>query len=137
MAVNRYNGDRSWYAVSTYAGYEDKVADSINQRVGTPDFANNIFEAIVPKEKQIEIKVFSFEDKVKISVFNTGMPIPEADIPNIWNKFYKVDKARTREYGGSGLGLSIVKHGAKIHNARIEMESTPGTGTVITLRFPK
>ena len=60
-------------------------------------------------EKQIEIKVFSFEDKVKISVFNTGMPIPEADLPNIWNKFYKVDKARTREYGGSGIGLSIVK----------------------------
>ena len=56
MAVNRYNGERSWYAVSTYSGYEDKVADSINQRVGTPDFANNIFEAIVPKEKQIEIK---------------------------------------------------------------------------------
>jgi transcriptional antiterminator NusG len=56
MAVNRYNGDRSWYAVSTYAGYEDKVADSINQRVDTADFANNIFEAIVPKEKQIEIK---------------------------------------------------------------------------------
>lgn len=56
MAVNRYNGERSWYAVSTYSGYEDKVADSINQRVGTPDFAGNIFEAIVPKEKQIEIK---------------------------------------------------------------------------------
>lgn len=56
MAVNRYNGDRSWYAVSTYSGYEDKVADSINQRVGNPDFVGNIFEAIVPKEKQIEIK---------------------------------------------------------------------------------
>ena len=39
----------------------------------------------------------------------TGTPIPEADVPNLWNKFYKVDKARTREYGGSGIGLSIVK----------------------------
>ena len=42
-------------------------------------------------------------------MFNTGEPIPDKDIENIWNKFYKVDKARTREYGGSGIGLSIVK----------------------------
>ena len=61
-------------------------------------------------EKEIEIKVLNEgEDRVKVTVFNTGTPIPEADIPNLWNKFYKVDKARTREYGGSGIGLSIVK----------------------------
>lgn len=47
--------------------------------------------------------------QVKVSVFNTGEPIPEEDIPNLWTKFYKVDKARTRAYGGSGIGLSIVK----------------------------
>lgn len=56
MAVNRYDGTRSWYAVSTYSGYEDKVADSINQRTGSVEMANKIFEAIVPKEKRIEIK---------------------------------------------------------------------------------
>ena len=56
MAVNRYDGTRSWYAISTYSGYEDKVADSIKQRVGTIDFKNKIFDAVVPKEKQIEIK---------------------------------------------------------------------------------
>ena len=44
-----------------------------------------------------------------IRVFNTGNPIPEEDLPNLWIKFYKVDKARTRSYGGSGIGLSIVK----------------------------
>ena len=48
-------------------------------------------------------------DKVRVSVFNTGNPIPEEDVDNIWIKFYKVDKARTREYGGSGIGLSIVR----------------------------
>lgn len=47
--------------------------------------------------------------RVRISVFNTGTPIPESALPHIWEKFYKVDKARTREYGGSGVGLSIVK----------------------------
>ena len=46
---------------------------------------------------------------VRVSVFNTGTPIPEDAIPNLWTKFYKVDKARTRAYGGSGIGLSIVK----------------------------
>ena len=61
-------------------------------------------------EKEIEICIRpAGENRVRISVFNTGTPIPEADLPNLWNKFYKVDKARTREYGGSGIGLSIVK----------------------------
>ena len=46
---------------------------------------------------------------MRVSVFNTGMNIPEEDIDRIWEKFYKVDKARTRAYGGSGVGLSIVK----------------------------
>ena len=56
MAVNRYDDTRAWYAISTYGGYEDKVADSIRQRVNSIDFADKIFDAIVPKEKQIEIK---------------------------------------------------------------------------------
>ena len=60
-------------------------------------------------EKIVEIKLLKQENQVKVTVFNTGTPIPEADLPNLWNKFYKVDKARTREYGGSGIGLSIVK----------------------------
>lgn len=60
-------------------------------------------------ERKVEIKVLREGDCVKVTVFNTGTPIPEEDVPNLWNKFYKVDKARTREYGGSGIGLSIVK----------------------------
>lgn len=59
--------------------------------------------------RKIEIKVLRQKECVKVTVFNTGMPIPEKDLPNLWNKFYKVDKAHTREYGGSGIGLSIVK----------------------------
>ncbi len=59
--------------------------------------------------KTVEIRLLKEDDRVKVTVFNTGTPIPEADLPNLWNKFYKVDKARTREYGGSGIGLSIVK----------------------------
>ncbi|MBQ8857562.1 MAG: HAMP domain-containing protein [Lachnospiraceae bacterium] len=57
----------------------------------------------------VEIKAEQREDKTRISVFNTGKQIPEEDLERIWEKFYKVDKAHTREYGGSGIGLSIVK----------------------------
>ena len=60
-------------------------------------------------EKIIHIKTQRNGEKVRVSVFNTGMPIPEDALSHIWEKFYKVDKARTREYGGSGVGLSIVK----------------------------
>ncbi len=60
-------------------------------------------------ERIVEIKLTMREAVVRVSVFNTGEPIPEESIGHIWEKFYKVDKARTREYGGSGVGLSIVK----------------------------
>ncbi len=60
-------------------------------------------------ERKIDINIRRLGEKVRISVFNTGAPIPEDAINHIWEKFYKVDKARTREYGGSGVGLSIVR----------------------------
>lgn len=60
-------------------------------------------------EKKIEIKAVKKGDVIRLSVFNTGNRIPEEDLDKVWIKFYKVDKARTREYGGSGIGLSIVK----------------------------
>ena len=61
------------------------------------------------EKKKICIFYTRKPDLLRVSVFNTGKPIPEEDIGQIWDKFYKVDKARTREYGGSGIGLSIVK----------------------------
>lgn len=60
-------------------------------------------------EKIIDVKILETQDRVRISVFNTGAPIPQESAAHLWEKFYKVDQARTREYGGSGIGLSIVK----------------------------
>lgn len=60
-------------------------------------------------EKRIEIRVIQKETTVRVTVFNSGKPIPEEDVAKLWDKFYKVDKAHTREYGGNGIGLSIVK----------------------------
>lgn len=70
-------------------------------------FTNAINHA--QKEKIIDVRVTRTQERVRISVFNTGEPIPQESVDHLWEKFYKVDKARTREYGGSGVGLSIVK----------------------------
>ncbi len=74
-------------------------------------FRNYLTNAIhhVDYEKRIEIRVIPKGDIVRVTVFNSGTPIPEDDIGKLWDKFYKVDKAHTREYGGNGIGLSIVK----------------------------
>ena len=67
-------------------------------------------------EKVIDVRVHREDSRVRVSVFNTGVPIPQEDIDKIWIKFYKADKARTREYGGNGIGLSIVKAIMESHN---------------------
>ncbi len=74
-------------------------------------FRNYLTNAIhhVDYEKRIEIRIIPQGNTVRITVFNSGNPIPEEDIGKLWDKFYKVDKAHTREYGGNGIGLSIVK----------------------------
>ena len=74
-------------------------------------FRNYLSNAIhyAASEKTIEVKIERKDHTVRGTVFNTGEPIAEDALPHLWTKFYKVDKARTREYGGSGIGLSIVK----------------------------
>ena len=93
-----FNTDRPMYVWAD----EFKV-----EEVMTNYLSNAIHHAEDPW--RIDIKYTQMEDYVRISVFNTGRQIPEEDLERIWIKFYKVDKARTREYGGSGIGLSIVK----------------------------
>ncbi len=80
------------------------------EEVLTNYFSNAVhYCANINGEKYIRISFEHIEDNVRICVFNTGNNIPEDAIGRLWEKFYKVDKARTREYGGSGVGLSIVK----------------------------
>lgn len=72
-------------------------------------FSNFFSNAMNHSNGKIKVVLSKQESNVKLKVFNTGDNIPESDITRIWDKFYKVDKARTREYGGNGIGLSIVK----------------------------
>lgn len=79
------------------------------------NYISNAFHH-VGGEKKIEVKLTFAGNRVRVSVFNTGMTIPEAALSQVWVKFFKVDKARTREYGGTGIGLSIVKAIMEAHN---------------------
>ena len=71
----------------------------------------------------IEVSLREQESQFVLTVFNTGQPIPEEALPHIWEKFYKVDKARTRAYGGSGIGLSIVKAIMDAHGQRCAVQN--------------
>jgi two-component system phosphate regulon sensor histidine kinase PhoR len=73
---------------------------------------------------------------VILSVKDDGIGLAKRDIPRIFERFYRVDKARSRETGGTGLGLSIVKHVAENHHATVEVESSLGIGSTFTIRFP-
>lgn len=74
---------------------------------------------------------------VILSVADTGIGILPKHQERIFERFYRVDKSRSKELGGTGLGLSIVKHAARLHHARIELNSTEGKGTTVTVAFPK
>lgn len=75
-------------------------------------------------------------DEALVSVADTGIGIAEADQARIFERFYRVDKSRSKATGGTGLGLSIVKHGAMVHRARVEVTSTLGEGSRFVIHFP-
>ena len=77
------------------------------------------------------------EDCVKLQVKDTGIGIPQKSTDRVFERFYRVDKSRSKQTGGTGLGLAIVKHIVAKHNAKIDLSSELGKGTTITVIFPK
>lgn len=82
------------------------------------------------------IRIETAPEAVLVSVSDTGIGIPKPEQERIFERFYRVDKSRSKAVGGTGLGLSIVKHAAIVHDARIEIDSTVGKGTTFTVIFP-
>lgn len=76
------------------------------------------------------------DERVRISISDTGIGIPKKDLPRIFERFYRVDKARSRSSGGTGLGLSIVKHLVDLHHGMIAVESRVGEGTTFIIELP-
>ena len=83
------------------------------------------------------VGVKSEEENFQITVTDTGMGIPPKDLPQIFERFYRVDKARSRDLGGSGLGLAIVKHLVQAQGGEVWVESEIGLGTRFILTLPK
>ncbi|RNB89542.1 HAMP domain-containing protein [Brevibacillus fluminis] len=92
--------------------------------------------AYTPEGGTVKVEVSKDEQNVTIVVADTGIGIPEGDIPRIFERFYRVDKARSRDSGGTGLGLAIVKHLIDALHGEIAVQSEEGRGTTFILVFP-
>lgn len=85
----------------------------------------------------VDVTVRPEADGISLTVQDTGIGIAREHHDRVFERFYRVDKNRSRQIGGTGLGLSIVKHGAIYHNATVSLDSAPGVGTTIRVVFPK
>ena len=107
-------------------------------------FINLVDNAVkyTPRDGVVTLKAFRLPDPVKglamvqVSVSDTGCGIPESNIPRLTERFYRVDKARSRELGGTGLGLAIVKHIVQAHQGTLRIESTAQVGTTVDVLLP-
>lgn len=100
-------------------------------------FINLIENAIrYTEEGEIKISLRRGDKEIIIEVADTGIGIPPKYLPRIFERFYVVDKSRSRKLGGTGLGLSIVKHIVLLHNGKIDVKSVPGRGTTFIIRLP-
>lgn len=99
----------------------------------------NLIENAIKFNKEngsVTVSAGSNNKEAILQVRDTGMGIPPEDIPRIFERFYRVDKARSREMGGTGLGLSIVKHIIEAHGGAVSVESVLGQGSTFTIRLP-
>ena len=99
----------------------------------------NIIENAIkytPDDGKITVKLRRAGRDAVLEISDTGVGIPEEDLPHVFDRFYRVDKARSRETGGTGLGLSIVQQIVRLHAGSVTVQSKPGVGTTFTVQLP-
>lgn len=114
------------------------VVNGVRQVLG--EMVYNLCENAVKYNRpggRVWVDVRQAADHVELCVKDTGIGIPAAEQGRIFERFYRVDKSRSKEVGGTGLGLSIVKHALMIHHATVHVDSVPGKGTTFTVRIPR
>lgn len=114
------------------------TAEVIGVRKILDEMIYNLCDNAIKYNKEngiVDIIVSLADSKVKLIVRDTGIGIPTAQQSRVFERFYRVDKARSKSIGGTGLGLAIVKHGAIYHNAEIELESKENAGTLVSVIF--
>jgi signal transduction histidine kinase len=89
-----------------------------------------------PAGGRVEVSLAADDGDLVLTVADDGIGIPQRDLPRIFERFYRVDRARSRETGGTGLGLAIVRHVVENHGGRISVESELGGGTTFEVRLP-
>ena len=102
--------------------------------------ADNLIDNAIkytPENGSVRVRCLARWDAIAVEVWDTGIGIPRDDLPRIFERFYRVDKARSRELGGTGLGLSIVKHVVQSIGGRIEVSSRVGSGSKFTVHLPR
>ncbi|MDF2939781.1 MAG: phoR [Gammaproteobacteria bacterium] len=101
-------------------------------------FSNLVMNAVyyTPQQGEIFISWHADDKAIFFTVKDTGMGIPTKDIPRLTERFYRVDKGRSRQSGGTGLGLAIVKHVLMRHEAKLDIQSELGKGSIFTAIFP-
>ncbi|TGG92391.1 phosphate regulon sensor histidine kinase PhoR [Natronospirillum operosum] len=102
-------------------------------------FSNLVFNAVhyTPEQGRIHLRWYEDNAGVYLAVEDSGIGIETAHIPRLTERFYRVDPGRSSATGGTGLGLAIVKHALARHDARLDIQSTPGTGSTFTCCFPR
>jgi two-component system phosphate regulon sensor histidine kinase PhoR len=120
-----------------------QIADGLCPVIGNPEYleraiANLVENAIKYTREQglIKLLVSADHDQVIVEVIDNGVGIAADDVPRIFERFYRIERSRSRDAGGTGLGLSIVKHIVQAHGGQIEVVSTPGVGSTFRMKFP-
>ena len=119
-------------------GLPDETLVRVDRRAVVRAITNLIDNAVrySDQDRQVTVGVEVFGETAAISVKDDGVGIPRAELERVFERFYRVDRARSRETGGTGLGLAIVRHVAENHGGRVLVESKPGKGSAFTIELP-